>query len=53
MRKARKLPPLLKVQTVPGGSNWKCTGCGSHLKPGIKVVRKGREVFCSVEEVNR
>ena len=37
----------IKVVTVPGGSNWKCTFCGRPLPGGAMAGKLGKIVLCS------
>ena len=36
----------VKVVTVPGGSKWRCSGCGRELRAGEQVVKMGKIRLC-------
>lgn len=38
---------VLKVQTVPGGSDWQCIVCRRTQLAGAPVVKRGRQIYCT------
>ena len=38
---------VIRVVTVPGGSNWKCSFCGTPLLGGVQAGKLGKIVLCT------